>query len=416
MRRALDQLWGERAAAFRREIFPYLRFMAQSGFPGFVVLLLILTAIGYGTLLREPPPGFPALAVGVLLLTPVLSWSPLRTWLHPADTVFLMPRESEMGAYIRRAVIYNGAATLLLLLLALAVYWPLYDRIVTHDYTIGIIALVLTLLKLLNMHHVWTERRMAWPGARWTSRVVRWLLHAAMITILLDPDMTMGRSLLFISLASIAYALWLRKPRQHHFPWERLIEEEQATRRRYYRFLGAFIDVPVLAPRVHRRRYLAWLAARVSYSGSHAYRYLFGYTMTRSEIGGILTRLVVLGGIVGYLTGSGRLLEGWGAAAAYLLFVFIVSVQARSVTMIHRHAVWRHIYPLPEATRQASAVGAVRATAALCACLMWLPLAAGLIGQGLYAAAAAAAILAALYVLVLLPRRTQRQLAAPDDD
>ncbi|MFS0723274.1 ABC transporter permease [Paenibacillus sp. 1P07SE] len=416
MRQSLEALWGQRARAFRLEIFPYLRFMVQSGFPGFVVLMIILGMIGYGTLLREPPAGFPTILVGVILLTPVMCWSPMRTWLHPADTVFLMPREQEMAGYLRRSWVYNGSAAVLLMLGVLALFWPLYNRTVEHDYALPVLALVLVILKLFNMHHAWRERRMAWPGARWVSRLVRWLLHAVMIAMLLDTDVTMGRSLLFLAAASITYLLWLRLPKQHQLPWERLIEEEQATRRRYYRFLGAFIDVPVLAQRVQRRGYLAWLAARVPYRESHTYRYLFSQTMIRAELGGILVRLVLLGGLVGYLTGAGALLEGWGAAAAYLLFVFIVSVQARSVTMVHRYSVWRHIYPLPEARRQASAVAVVQLTTALCAILMWLPLAAGLVMEGLYSATAAAAVIAALYVRMVLPRRTRRRLASAEEE
>lgn len=416
MRQSLDALWQQRARAFRLEIFPYLRFMVQSGFPGFVVLMIILFMIGYGTLLREPPAGFPILLVGVLLLTPLVSWSPMRTWLHPADVVFLMPREQEMPGYLRRSWLYNGSFTVLLMLGGLLLFWPLYNRMVDHDYALPVIALVLIIVKLFNMHHAWRERRLAWPGARWVSRFVRWLLHAMMIAVLLDIDVSMGIALLIITVTSLAYLLLLRMPKQHALPWERLIEEEQATRRRYYRFLGAFIDVPVLPQRAHRRGYLAWLANRVPYRESNTYRYLFSQTMIRAEMGGILVRLTLLGGLVGYLTGAGALLEGWGAAAVYLLFVFIISVQARSVTMVHRYSVWRHIYPLPEKHHQASVVSVVKATTALCAILMWLPLTGGLIVHGFYAPAASAIALAALYVLILLPNRMRRRLASADDE
>lgn len=416
MRQSLDGLWRQRARAFRLEIFPYLRFMVQSGFPGFVVLMIILFMIGYGGLLREPPAGFPTLLVGTLLLTPVVCWSPMRTWLHPADTVFLMPREQEMGSYLRRSWLYNGSWAVLLMLGALLLFWPLYNRTVDHGYALSVIALALVILKLFNIHHAWRERRMAWPGARWVSRFVRWLLHAVLIVMLLDVDVTMGKSLLFLAVASLTYLLWLKFPKQHALPWERLIDEEQATRRRYYRFLSAFIDVPVLPQRVQRRRYLAWLAARVPFRESNTYRYLFSYTMVRAELGGILVRLTLLGGLVGYLTGAGALLEGWGATAAYLLFVFIISVQAGSVTMVHRYSVWRHIYPLPEKRQQSAVVSVVRSATALCALLMWLPLAAGLIERGAYAPAIVAAVLAALYALTLLPRRTLRRLTAAEED
>ncbi len=85
MRQSLKELWQQRRAAFRKEITPYLQDIFRSGFPGFLLLLIIMGMLGYGTLLRDLPADFPYVLVGIIFLTPMACYSPLRTWLHPAD-------------------------------------------------------------------------------------------------------------------------------------------------------------------------------------------------------------------------------------------------------------------------------------------------------------------------------------------
>jgi Predicted ABC-type exoprotein transport system, permease component len=118
----LEGLWKRRSSAFRKEIAPYIRYMGQSGFPSFLSLLLIVSAVGYIGLLRGLPDDFPVVPAGVAALTPALCWSPLRTWLAPADIVYLMPREARMGAYLRMSARYSAAVSAVPAVIVLLLY------------------------------------------------------------------------------------------------------------------------------------------------------------------------------------------------------------------------------------------------------------------------------------------------------
>ncbi|AJY73620.1 ABC transporter permease [Paenibacillus beijingensis] len=415
MNRELEQLWKRRAGAFRSEMMPYMGYVVQSGFPGFSVLLLILASVGYGTFIRDIPPDFPVMAAGVLLLTPLLCRSPLRTWLQPADTVFLLRLEPAMPAYIGRSIRRSLLPGTALALAALAVYWPLYrSEAGSGNAGAWTLAVMTAALFAANTVASWQERRMAWSGARRLARLLRWLLTAVAVSFFLTVEP--WKALLFTLPAAALLAAAYRLPRRLSFPWERLIEEEERTRSRYYRFLGLFVDVPALPPRVYKRPYAAWIPSLITLRKSNAYRYWYTLTLIRTELGGILLRLLLLGLLVVYWLSDAAWLAGWGAAAVQLLFLGIAGVQLSALRLTHRFSVWRHVYPLPEERRNRSLLAVDRAANAALAVPLLLALTMPLMAAGHLAPAAAGVGATAAYLLLLRPARLRRKLSADQEE
>ncbi|EXX88103.1 ABC transporter permease, partial [Paenibacillus darwinianus] len=383
MDRSLEAIRGQRADAWRKETVPYWRYMGQSGFPGFVALAVMSGLIGYIAFLRRVPPDFPIAEVGAAVLLPFLAWSPLRSYLVSADTVFLMPRESGMRAWLRPAGRAGVMLSGLLLLMVFLAYVPLY-RQGTVPAAWPLIALALLPFKAANAWGAWTERRMAWPMAARLFRLLRWAATVLVLAALLSQPL--WESAPFGLLAAAALAAAYRLPSKHRFPWERLIEEEWGIRRRWYRFFGTFIDVPVSGDMaVARRSYLTWTAAALKFKRSNAYTFLYAGTLLRTELGGIVLRLTLLGMLTAVLTGRAELLSGWGAVAAGLGFILLTGVQLGALSQAHRHSVWRHVYPLPESQREASLLAVVRWVLAGSSLLVWLSVAATLAPAGKYA-------------------------------
>ncbi|RXZ78354.1 ABC transporter permease [Paenibacillaceae bacterium] len=413
--RSIKALWSERSRAFRKESLPYFQYMIMSGLPGFLILLLILGSIGYGTLFRNVQPDFPIVAIGAIVLTPFLSWSPLRTWLQQPDIVFLMPREQEMGGYISKSWRYNGIGGFIGAALIIALYWPLYDKVIGESaLSLALLIPIAAVIKGVNMIGSWKERRMAWPGARQASRLLRWVGTALLIAVFLTA--ALWKSLLFMLLIIAAGWAALRLPQMHYFPWERLITEEERTRKRYYTLFSAFIDVPLSPSRITRRRYLSWIANRVPYLNENTYKYLYTNSLLRTELGGMLVRMTVVGAVFILVTGEARWLSGWMAAGMYLLFLLVIGVQTVALRSVHKHTVWRHIYPLPSARRDHSLNGIIITATAICGALMWLVLALLLIPAGLWQPTVGGLAVGLIYVLWLLPARLRRKKSDDFDE
>lgn len=410
---AMQQLWKKRARSFRQETLPYFRYMGQSGFPLFLSLFVITGVLSYFKLIRDVPADFPTTLVGIVALVPVLCWSPFRTFLRAADVVFHMPQESAMRRYwglsFKRSIIAMVALCAFLLL----AYWPIY-RQGTAPADMWLLVLAAAVLRLANTAAAWRERQLAWSGMRVLFRVARWgataLAWAGMLTR--APLYAGG----FIILLILLFALLYKLPSRFVIPWERLVEEESATRRRYYVFFGLFIDVPTMPSRTAGRKYLSWIMNFIPYRRRFTYDYLYAASMLRMEMGGILLRLLVLFALIAYWMAEAVWLSGWGAACAYAVFMLIVGAQLGGLRHTHRYTVWRHVYPLPDAQRMESLIRLDRWTLLIIALLMWLPACVMLLRANCLLAAAAAPIAALVYVLAIRPLRLRRAFAADAEE
>lgn len=414
MDRSVSALWRKRAGDFWRGATPYLRDMTQSGLPGVTIMLLLAGLAGYAMLLRDIPANFPFTVVGVVVMTPILCWSPLRTWLREADIVFLVPREAEMPAYIRRSFRYNGFAGAAAALLVCAVYLPLYAAGPATTPVILIVIFAL-LLKLMNMAAAWRERQLVDRIGRRAIRVLRWASTAVGAGALLQAEL--WKTLLYLVVVGGLFGLLYARLSRYPLPWMTLIAEEQVTRRRYTTFFSAFADVPTESAAVRSRTYMSWLAKLVPYGRSHAFTYLYAHTLVRTELGGIVIRLTALGIVSGLLSAYAGLWQGWGSAGVCLLFVWLSGIQLGSLAQSHRHSVWRLVYPLPEQTRHDAVLRVDRIASLVCASLIWLPHGILLPGHGELVPALASLVLSILYVLTLRPSRVRKKLRFdPDDD
>ncbi|MCR2802541.1 ABC transporter permease [Paenibacillus soyae] len=408
----LAELRQERARAFRKEVLPYLRYMGQSGFPSFLSLLFIASAIGYVQLIRHLPADFPIVPVGVIALTPLLAWSPLRTYLFPADIVFIMPREAEMGEYLSKSLRGSFFKTGWLAAAVFMLYMPIYLQ---GDANIPawLLAIGLLLVKGGNMAGACQERRMAWSGIRRISRLLRWTLTALAVAAWLTA--LWWQAAAFMVLCGLLAWLCCSLPKKQRLNWERLIHEETMTRKRYYAFFGMFIDVPVLAPSVSRRPYLDWIIPRIRYAHSQTFVFLYGASLIRSELGGILVRILLLGGLVCYMAADSQNLAGWAAVFAYVLTGLVYGLQLSGLRAVHCHSVWKHVYPLPEEKQIEQLLRVDRAALIAGLLLLWLPAALPLLIGGLFAPPLAALAAAFLYAATR-PARLRRKLRVEADE
>jgi ABC-2 type transport system permease protein len=224
------------------------------------------------------------------------------------------------------------------------------------------------------------------------------------------------QALAFTILVSLFFLLIHRFPSRHRLPWERLIEEEARTRTRYYVFFGLFIDVPSLPSRIAKRSYLTWLLRTVPYSNRNTFVYLYTASLLRTEIGGIVIRLLLLGCLIIYWLADAAALSGWGSVLVFGVFMGLLAVQLGGLRHIHRYSVWKHVYPLPEKQRVDQYMKVDRTAMLICAALLWLFMALPLALSAIYIPTITAAAGAFIYIAVRPSRLRKKMLADAEEE
>ncbi|MBB6675649.1 ABC transporter permease [Cohnella nanjingensis] len=400
-----------RAAAFRGEVLPYVRYVFQSGFA------LVLSAIGitllawYAGLLSKMPTAWPADIVGTAALALASVYAPLRTYMEPADTVYLLPVERALlSDVLRPSVRRAGIAGGLRALAVFAVFAPLYVRApVTADAapagTAGWIALALSfaLLGGWNAYAAWGERRCASAAWRFWLRGARWAVTALAAWALLTKALALSLPFAVLAAALVSAASLLAA--RHALPWDRVIAEEQGARRRWKGFLGWFVDVPNESPSPARRAWIAWIGDRLPRTRRYAWHYLYVKTMLRGEAFGAFWRWnAVLAVILAFAK------QPSVDMIAYAIAVAVGGLQLTELGRI-RFAEHASVVPLPPEGRRLAAAAAVRMAGVAAAVLLWLIAAVPSrpFDASLWLLALAAGL---LWTGWLLPRR----VAKPDED
>ncbi|MEF2967912.1 ABC transporter permease [Paenibacillus sp. M1] len=364
----LGELRSRRKSSFWSKVLPFLPYVFQSGVAVLFLLLLIAFSAWYTSFLQNIPPGLPVLWIMLVLLGPLTVYSGFRTYMQPADVVFLLPQETGMKEYLRPAQRSGIIYKLIGLYILLIILWPLYIRSgaeVRHPFWLFLV--ILLLLKLLSAYGAWQELRISTSRARAGYRLLRWCFILLLLAAWLWQPA--WKSALFTLLLGINYLLALRFPMKHNVPWENLIAAEKSGAARVMMILGWFVDVPAEGQKVVRRRWLSGVGNRIAWNRAGAYRFLLTKTFIRSELLGIIIRLTLLGMIVVGWNG-----KTWMGAAVYLFFVFLAGTQLTVLRHVHSDTPADSYYPIPAGSRQRETVALAFRVLLGIVLLVWLPM------------------------------------------
>ncbi|MFU1793531.1 ABC transporter permease [Paenibacillus azoreducens] len=403
----LASLRSERRSRFwGKEVLPYVGYVMQSGVAVLLLFAIIAFSAWYTSLVQHIPAGFPIRWIMLVLFVPLTVSSSFRTYLQPADVVFLLPQESRMRKYFQASWISGVIYKLLGLALVFLISWPLYIRSEADPKPFLLFLLVLIALKLLASYGCWKELRMVSRKGATASRLLRYVIIALSIAAWLWQPA--GRSLIFILLIAATYAAALRFPAKHLVAWERLIAQEKTHIGRVLMVLGWFVNVPSRQQRIHSRKWLLWAGNRISWKPETAYRYLLMKSFIRSDILGIVIRAGILAVFLVWWMRSGMVGSG-----IYLFFVFLAGVQLSTLLRYHSESFWLHVYPIPPGSRRSNAISLAFQIQLVFAGLTWLPL----LGGGPDRLGAALMTLISGVIICLLFRYfAGRKKKAHDDD
>lgn len=401
-----------RAASFRGEIVPYFRYVFQSGFGLFVSACFFAALIWYTDLIKAVPENWPVRTVGVAAASFAAIIAPLRTYMRAADTVFLLPMEAQVirhyiGPAMKGAIVAGAGRSLVIL----ALYLPIYIRSsaiegIAHDSPgeLVVLTLLVALIGGSNAYAGWHERQVAAAGWRMALRAVRWVLTITVVAAVMLKPFYWSIPLL-VACALIPWLLW-RLPQRHALPWERLIAEEEATRRRWMGFLSWFVDVPTESAKAYQRKWVAWLGDKLAWRQSRAWHYLYAKTFLRSETFGAFFRwFVVMAAVV--IVSENEIAD----AVIYAIALFVGGMQLSELKRV-RFVETADALPIAADGRLPAAAGIAR-VAGLTAAVALAVVAAATAG-GEFSPSADLCVLAAglLWIGWLIPRR----IAKPAED
>ncbi len=232
----LPELRQKRRGDFWAQILPYTQYIIQSGVAVLTFFLLIAFAAWYTTFVQNIPAGLPVYWIMLVLLTPLTVYGSVRTYMRPADVVFMLPVETQMKSYFAPAWRGGMIGKSFWLILLTIVAWPFYVRAAMEPKPLLVLLVCILLLKGISNYGSWQEMRMEGQRARLWYRLLRYVA----IIGLLGAVLWLPLQLVIIVLAAgiVVYIICLRLPGKVAVPWERLIAAEKNHAAAVMRMLG----------------------------------------------------------------------------------------------------------------------------------------------------------------------------------
>ncbi len=351
----MKKLWKSRASTFWGEVIPYFKYVASSGLAAFMFIFFILSIRYYALFLNALPENFPVHLVALGLLLPALVLCPIRTYMKPADIIFLLPAETQMSGYINVSKKVSYLIQFLILSFLWVALWPLYRASqLAEGALFFIILFILLITKWTNIYGYWQELQFQNQHHR-TFYVIFRVLLTIIILYMLFTYHFIAPVVIISAVLMLIYIGALKWPTRFIIHWERLIDLEKKKRGQYYTFLSWFVEVPEILSKVHRRSLLSKTTNWISFRQSNTYLYLYLKTFIRSDMLGMVTRLTILGAVIIFF-----LHNDYFKLAVFIFFIYLTGVQLSALVQAHQYMFWTQIYPISVKERRLSVYKLIR--------------------------------------------------------
>jgi ABC-2 type transport system permease protein len=342
----INQIWINRFSEHVKELSKYLRYMFNDHL--MIVLFIAFSggALYYRQWLTQIPSSNHYLWGMAILVSLIVTPSPIRTFLKDADIVFLLPKEHSMEGFFKKGFFYSlmiqiGVVTFTYIIL-IPLHIQLSERPLNH---LLVVFMLLFLLKVWNSLLSWRMYYFIEKDARRTDLILRFVFNIGFLYLLFTRA-----PLLYLTMLSIIAIVWyfsfLHITKETSLKWELLIEEEIRQMARFYRVANLFMDVPHLKNEVKPRKWLNGLT-KTAITHEKIYSFLYIKTFVRSgDFLGIYVRLLLISSFILYVV-------SYPFAGAIIVPFFIYLSSLQLVGMYHQHdnKIWLSIYPVEESIR-----------------------------------------------------------------
>jgi ABC-2 type transport system permease protein len=337
-------LWKNRVQTYLVRAIGYLRLILNSGFIFSVYATFIIATYFYAKGLKQLPDDFPAEILLVVFFTLYAFIGQVRTFVQPADPVFLLPSENKLKKYFLKSYFYSLGFHAFYLLVIMVVALPIYlDFIRSSVGSYIAIGLVLLLLKAWNLALAWQEKRLGVKEYSIIAFIGRILLSLLFVYGLVNQDIIGVLISLIIIVLYFLYGWYFIRER-HTLKWDKLIEIENRMLRRLYRVANLFTDVPEVQNKVKARKFISSWITWIPFGQKHAYFKLFMRTFFRAnDYFPSYIRLVIIGSLLLLI-----LPKGVFQLIFLFLFLYMSSVQLLTIWQGKSDHALFEVYPVPD--------------------------------------------------------------------
>lgn len=359
-------VWAKRFEHYMNEVMKYMRFVFTGHIA--IVLVFILGAGGYqySEWLKVVEPNFPAEWIVALIIGTVVSFSRPVTLLKEPDQVYLLPLESQMYHYFKKALNWTFWSQLIVPVLLFIVAIPLLKAVTELSVTtIWSVVLFVVVLKLIHVRAEFNYRYVSRGHSIALDRIVRIVVSIVAVYSVLTNGL-FGIVFLII-LAYYAFTL-KKKIKNQPVPYEHFISLEQNRMMSFYRFANYFTDVPHLKGSVKRRAWLDLAYKSLSFKKGNAQAYLVYRTFIRTDDHVYLwVRLTVISAIIAMFVSIPFVT--WIVVAA---MSFATTLQLKYALLSSGEFRMDMLYPIPHDTRKQAVVKLLRSLSVVQAIIVTL--------------------------------------------
>lgn len=339
----LTNLFSTRLSRHAGQLLKYLRLVFTDHFV--IALFFFFGALGfaYQNELKQLVGGVwwgPLVTVVILTLTTQVGR--LATLIEPADIAFLMPAEGVLHDYLRSARNYSllmGGLIQIAVVVILLPFMGQADQLSLPAATIVILTALVTKAAWMNLALKQTVQQTRLTPLNF--RLVNWLMPLVIFAsgLWLHPIIGLMLSIIGFSIVTFRHTQqWQRG----QLAWTTLVRDEAGRMMGLYRFFNLFTDVPQVAAKIRRRRYLDPLWRWVNRRQADPYLYLFTRGLGRdSDTFGLITRLSVIG-----LVALIFIHQQWASLLVMILLVYLIGFQLLPFYRQYERNVFTHLYPI----------------------------------------------------------------------
>ncbi|MFC9542074.1 ABC transporter permease [Lysinibacillus sp. NPDC056959] len=342
----LRDVWSSRFMHYIGEVQKYMRFIFTGHIAIVLVFLIGAGGYQYSEWLKIVQSDFPAevliaVAVGILL-----AFSRPTSLLREPDQVYLLPLESKMSHYFKKALAWTFWSQVWIVAIVYIISIPLL-KAVTELTTSEIwsVFLLIIILKFLSVQGEFSYRYSERGQMIWVDRLIRAVIFG--VTVYMALQMQLILAIVAAAVGCVYIVIFRKKCAGEPIPYEHFVKLEQNRMMSFYRFANYFTDVPHLRGSIRRRGWLDWLYKFVAYKKDNAQKYLVFRTFVRTDDHFYLwLRLTVISAVIAAFVDIP--VVTWVIAGA---LSFATTIQLKSALLSSGEFRMDMLYPLPDEAR-----------------------------------------------------------------